>query len=525
MMIFFEGNRRTAGAYRGSSPFGKERLSTALVAAMGIATAACSSDVVLENAADAGILPGADAEAPSATDASVPPPSPDAAAATSHLRVSSTLVDFAKVACGAVGTAPSVTISNDGGAALTWSATLRRGAPFSIVGAAAGTLAAGASTTLTLAFDAPSGVRSRSAFTDAVLLDDGIDTTQDEQITVRAQLSGADLAFTRATIDFGSVDVNGTPATRAVALENRGDQPATVSFDSQAQGPFSLVYGAGTGSTIALAPNAATSGIVARFAPDADGPASASFAVVASGTVCTTPTDTLELTGEGISSDLRVNEPELDFGLVACGATGNAKTLVLSNSGTAAVSYTLTLVKGAASPFTLSRTSGSLNPNANQSVTVTPKAIPAPTSSAIDTASNAFGDALRIVELGGTVHTVDLLQTAKGAVFSVLPASVSVPATQVGSSRDYTVNLLNTGSARAHVQYTLTPLDGPFRTSRALGPTPVDANDSLVDTITFEPLTAGTFGASLTWSLVPVPGEVLCAPMPASIAISGTATP
>ena len=173
-----------------------------------------------------------------------------------------------------------------------------------------------------------------------------------------------------------------------------------------------------------------------------------------------------------------MSDPELDFGLVACGATGTPKNLVLTNAGTAAVTYAASLVKGAASPFTLSRASGSMNANGTQSIVVTPKAVPAPTSSAVDTSDNAFGDVLRIVEPG-----------------------------------------------RAHVQYTLTPLSGPFRSTRPLGPTPVDANDSLVDTLTFEPASAASFNATITWSLVAVPGEVLCAPMPAAITVQGTATP
>lgn len=489
---------------------------------------ACSSDTILdESAPDAGILPDGGAPAdggPAVADAGTG--DRDAAPGVSPLRVSASSVDFGAVACGGSGAPKTVTVTNGGTRPVTWSAALQRTAPFAIQGPLGGVLAAGASAQLTIAFEAPTGLRSGTGITDALVVDDGDDATPDVQVTVRGELAGADLAFSSPAIDFGSIDVNGLAATRPVSLENRGNRAATVTFDQLTSGPFAIALGAGGATTMSLAPSVTPSGIVARFDPDSDGLASTSFTLVATGPVCTSTTDTLDLTGTGVSSDLRVNEPELDWGLVSCGAAGAPKSLVLSNSGTAAVSYTLTLAKGASSPFTLSRSAGSLAIGASQSVTVTPKAIPAPTSAAVDTSDDAFGDVLRITEPSGTVHTVSLLQTAKGAVFQVLPASVAFPSTAVGSSRDYSVNLINVGSGRARVQYTLTPLSGPFRSSRALGPVPVEGqNDSLVDTITFEPTQAGTFSATLAWSYVAAPGEVLCAPMPAAIPITGTATP
>jgi hypothetical protein len=440
--------------------------------------------------------------------------------------VSALTVDFGEVTCGTEGAPRSVTLTNGGARAVTWSAALQRSAPFAIQGARGGVLAPGASASITLAFEAPTGLRSGTGITDALVLADDDDATPDVQITVRGELAGADLVFTTSSLDFGSVDVNGPAASRPVPLENRGNRPANVGFDQLASGPFTVALGAAGAASLTLAPNASPSGIVARFAPDADGLASASFTLVATGAVCTEPSGSLDLSGTGVSSDLRVSEPELDWGLVNCGATGAPKTLTLSNSGTASVAYTLTLAKGRSSPFTLSRTSGTLAVNASQSVTVTPTAIPTSSGAAVDTSDNAFGDVLRITEAGGNVRTVTLFQTAKGAVFQVLPASVAFPSTAVGASRDYSINLLNIGSGRARVQYTLTPLSGPFRSSRALGPVPVEGqNDSLVDTITFEPTQPGTFGATLAWSFVAAPGEVLCGPMPAPIAITGTATP
>lgn len=528
MVIIFGDSLKAAKAYRGSAPLGKERLLGAFGRAAGLALvaflAACSSDTILESAADAGNLPDADPQA----DASLPPDGgvSDASVAA-PLQLSTTTLDFGDVPCASDSPPQTLTITNPGRAAVRWSVRLQRGAPFAFDGATSGTLAAGASVAVKVLVESTRGVRAGSAFTDALLVDDEDDATPSIQATLRAQLSGADFVFTDPTIDFGNIDVAGTPASRAVALENQGTAAATVSFDQQASGPFSLVYGASAGATsVTLAPGAASSGIVARFDPDSDGPATASFTLVTQGAVCTVPNVRLELTGTGVSSDLRVSEPELDWGLVACGATASAKTLSLSNVGTAAVNYTLTLAKGAASPFTLSRTSGALNPNASQSVTITPKAVPAPTSTAVDTSDNAFGDVLRVREPSGTEHTVDLLQTAKGAVFQVLPASVSFPSTAVGSSRDYAINIVNVGSARARVQYTIAPANGPFRGSTPLGPQPVEGqNDSLVNTITFEPTTAGTFNATLTWSHVPLQGEVLCGPMPAAIPITATATP
>lgn len=528
MVIIFGDSLEAAKAYRASAPLGKERLLRRAGRFMALGAvaflAACSSDTLIESAPDAGDLPDAqpESDASIATDAGAPD-----ASTTAALLLSDGTLDFGDVSCGTDSAPKALTITNRGRSAVTWSARLQRGNPFVIDGASSGTLAAGASVAVKVVFESTRGVRAGSAFTDALIVDDEDPATPPSQATLRGQLAGADFVFTSATIAFGNIDVAGTPASRAVALENQGTAAATVSFDQHSSGPFSLAYGTSASATsVSLAPGASSSGIVARFDPDSDGPASASFTLVTQGPVCTVPSESLELTGTGVSSDLRVSEPELDWALVACGATGSAKVLNLSNVGTAAVSYTLTLAKGAASPFTLSRTSGTLNPSASQNVTVTPKAIPSPTATAIDTSDNAFGDVLRIREPSGTEHTVDLLQTAKGAVFQVLPASVTFPSTAVGSSRDFAVNIVNVGSARARVQYTLTPASGPFRGSTPLGPQPVEGqNDSLVNTITFEPTAAGTFNATLTWTHVPLQGEGLCGPMPAPVAITATATP
>jgi hypothetical protein len=529
MVVIFGKALRAVGSYRVSKPFGKERLLVPMLAVMAAAEACSTDTIVEESATDAGIIPdgGAGSDAGAAPIDGGSNRDGQVAPGVSALRVSTSSVEFGAVECGSEATPKTLTLTNTSARAVTWSAALQRSAPFRLDGPRGGVLAPGATTTITVAFEAPTGLRSGTGITDALVIDDGDDGTADAQVTVRGELAGADLAFTTTTLSFGSVDVNGAPASRPVPLENRGNRPATVTFDQLASGPFTIAFGVAGAATMTLAPGASPSGAVARFAPDSDGLAAASFTLVATGAVCTEPAASLDLSGTGVSSDLRVSEPELDWGLVNCGATGTPKTLTLSNSGTASVAYTLALAKGAASPFSLSRASGNLAASASQSVTITPRPIPAPSSAAIDTSSDGFGDVLRITEAGGNVRTVSLLQTAKGAVFQVLPTSVAFPGTTaVGSSRDYSVNLLNIGSGRARVQYTLTPLSGPFRSSRALGPVPVEGqNDSLVDTITFEPTRAGTFAATLTWSFVAAPGEVLCGPMPAAIPITGTATP
>ncbi len=529
MVIFSRTISNLVASYIGAGRLGKERLFFGLTAALVLGLSGCSSDVVLGNDVPPGNIPedagdGGPGPGNGASDAATGASDGRAdAAAPSGLHASLAVVDFEKVPCGSSAPGRSFSLANTGTATTAWSVALRRGDPFQISGPTAGSLAAGASVQIALIFTAPTGVRSASAFNDALLIDDSDDATTDEQITVRAQVSGADLVFTTAVVNFGTTDIAGPARSRAIALENRGDLAATIAFDQQSQGPFALFF-VGGGNSLVLAPGAATSGIRADFQPTVEGLAAASFTLMPSGAICTAPSDSLDLSGEGISSDLRTSEPELDFGLVGCGTAASPRTVTLSNAGTAPVSYTLALVKGAASPFTLSRANGTLAAGASQALIVTPKPVPAPAASAVNTSANAFGDVLTITEPGGTVHTMDLLQTARGAVFSVLPASVVFPSTVVGNERDYNINLDNLGSGRARVQYTITPVNGPFRSTRPLGPIPVDAADSLVDTITFEPLSAGSFSATLTWTLVPVAGEVLCAPMPASIAISAVAT-
>jgi hypothetical protein len=147
-------------------------------------------------------------------------------------------------------------------------------------------------------------------------------------------------------------------------------------------------------------------------------------------------------------------------------------------------------------------------------VTVTPKAIPAVSS----TTADAFGDTLTISASGGPInetHTVALHETAQGAVLTLNPSSLAFTG---NGSKNFTVN--NAGNLPANYTLALSG-DDPGRFS--VSPTSGTANggSSVTETVTYARpglYLGGTFTANVTFSS----SVGLCAPLPGSIPLSGS---
>jgi hypothetical protein len=127
------------------------------------------------------------------------------------------------------------------------------------------------------------------------------------------------------------------------------------------------------------------------------------------------------LTGNG-TNNVKVNPTTLDFGFTNCGATALPQTLQITANGQA-LNYMTSLAKGANTPFTLSAASGTVAAQATATITVTPKAIPFPST----TGANGFGDVLTISSdiPGDTPHAVALNQTARGAILVFSPLTIT----------------------------------------------------------------------------------------------------
>ena len=186
---------------------------------------------------------------------------------------------FGSVDLGGTAAELSVTVKNPGTAELSGLAVIVDGpdsGDFSVSGPLATSLAPGESTTFTVSF-APGAAGTRNAALhlasndadenpfDLALTGDGVAVPE---IAVE-QPAGTDLADGTAELDFGSVDLGGTPAELSVTVKNPGTAELSglaVIVDGPDSGDFSVSGPLAT----SLAPNESTTFTVS-FAPGAAG--------------------------------------------------------------------------------------------------------------------------------------------------------------------------------------------------------------------------------------------------------------
>lgn len=238
----------------------------------------------------------------------------------------------------------------------------------------------------------------------------------------------------------------------------------------------------------------------------------------------TTVVDAAETPNDADVTDSDAGSPFIsptvvDFGSVNCGTTATAKTFTIKNPTQDTVEWAASLSKGTNSSFTIAPTSGSLAPGGSVVVTATPAKIPATAS----TAANGFGD-LVFVSIGTSTTSVQLLQSARGAVLAFVPTSLafgSVPI-GIGGGSSSTIGVFNSGNADANVTLSLTGSSSyslPSGNSQTLTTMPGVTTTSLV---TFTPPAALSYSAEI--ALATASADVLCAPLPSPLALSGKGT-
>jgi hypothetical protein len=241
--------------------------------------------------------------------------------------------DFGAVTLGAAPAVRTVVLSNSGTAALTPLSVAVSGAGFSVANGCAGTLAAGASCTLTLRF-APQSTGAASGL---------LTVTSNAAGSPRSlALSGSGdpvplpvLAWTAGAPSHAFVDTYvGAPSTAvAYTMVNQGPGAVTINsigFTGANAADF-LVDSACASAGSVLAVNQSCD-ISLRFAPADMGPRSARLNVVSSGT---NPV-AVELAGNGVSlAGAALSLSSQALSVPAYG--GAAAPLTLTNSGTAAV--------------------------------------------------------------------------------------------------------------------------------------------------------------------------------------------
>jgi len=395
-----------------------------------------------------------------------------AALVTSQPGAGGTL-SFGSEPCGA-GSVPGrdVTLSNAGNAAYAYAATLGAGAasPFVIVSGANGTVppaaAAPGSATISVRPDLGS-VTTPGTLSDTLTIAPVSGTGQTMTIGLSVLVTGAVLRWGDVPGAFQNAVSGGTAQSQAVAVANTGNAPAnpvlSVSGQSASYGPFSVQTplpvpvpgGTSATASIAFAPRAGDL--------DTD-TAQLSMAAGAGDLLCGALPSAVSLSGTGRAAGLTVSAADLTFGtdgFVPCapdGASAAAQNLVLGNSGGTALTWQATLGR-TASTFTVSPSTGTLQPGDSQTVVVTPLPIPFPAS----TAPDAYGDVLSLTTslAGDAGRTVALHLTARGAILSFQPAAPidfgEVPLTTTASAG---LSIANEGNIAAGATVTASTISG-----------------------------------------------------------------
>jgi hypothetical protein len=339
-------------------------------------------------------------------------------------------------------------------------------------------------------------------------------------LTATESAQGAILAFDTSSIPFGDVPVS-TSQSAAFHLVNTGSLPAKVDLElgpsSSNQFSVSPASGQTVSSNLTLTADA-------TFTPTSAGPANAVIVVQPDPTtvLCAPAPAPLSLVGIGENGGLSVSAQSLTFGPTSCGTTAAAQTLKLTNIGNSALVWDLTISNTSPSPYVVSpTTTGSLAAGASVTLTVTPGPIPAQSS----VQQNFYADTITINTdvIGDLPHVVSLSQTAKGAILAFNPENLSFGDVPVNTSGSQPFQVINTGNAGATVKLAASAPFGVTLMGQP-GGTATVAGGGVVDfTGTFSPGTSTTTQSG-TIALSDGASDVLCAPLPPALTVSGTGT-
>lgn len=222
-----------------------------------------------------------------------------------------------------------------------------------------------------------------------------------------------------------------------------------------------------------------------------------------------------------------VSVSALDFGEVDCGKTGEAKTFTISNPSGAAVSFTSELVKGGASPYTLSPPSGSVPAGGSVDVTVTPKAVPVPSA----TTGNALGDTVKLT-IGPTNAQVDLKQTAHGVSLKLVTNSGTDfgNVSKTAGAVSLPIQVANAGNQAAPITLSIVPDPASDGGPNAFAivdtiavPNPTTATPGLTPAqVSFTPAEVASYNGKVHLEIGA--GVALCDVAPADVTFQGKGT-
>ena len=244
------------------------------------------------------------------------------------------------------------------------------------------------------------------------------------------------VTLSATSLSFAPTTVGASSGSQTVTVTNSGTAAVTItSIGVTGTGASSFVFANSCGASLAVAASCTIHG---HFAPTATGALLATITITDS---ASTSPQTIALSGTGLTPPVTLSATSISFASVVVGSSGNSYSVTLTNTGTAAVTFTSIAVTGAdASSFVFANSCGtSLAVGANCSIhghfaPVVGGALTAAVT-IIDSASNSP----QSIALSGTGLAPKVTLSASTLTFA---------ATTVGSiSASQTVILTNTGTA------------------------------------------------------------------------------
>ena len=466
-------------------------------------------------------------------DGTVITPIPDGA--TSGLSLSSNTIDFGLSECG--GVAPknqTLTLTNTSTGPITYGIAVS-GDQFSLAGAGdggasattSGTIPPGQSANVTLA---ASGV---SAFATAGgLVEGALQVVTDAPgqklfvVDLKVTAQGAQLTMIPGTANFGLV-TGGTQANLNVGFRNNGNAPVSVIFDEVPFFPLTLQSDDDAGAGFTVNPSSTTM-LAATYQSDGESSPSQDIGFHTVGVVCGgNPPSSITLMGQASSTgSVSITPGIVTFdvggtGFVPCGQASTPRSFTVANStasGTPDLFITSVKVTSGAFAVTpgVDTSDGSagitLTQGNSQVFTVTPSAVnaPAPTS------PNALQGTVDISYSGvasGT-FTVQLSQTAQGAVLAFDPSSIAFG----NAPLDFpTMQLLGvTNSGNAAVGLTLAVTGSPYFTVSPSSSFSVNTPGGS-STVSFLPVATGASNGTISLT----PSGSVCSSPPPGVVLTG----
>jgi hypothetical protein len=344
---------------------------------------------------------------------------------------------FPSTNVGATSAPQNITITNTGtGNAATLTRSNSNATEFLASGTctSAGSLAMGASCTLTVAFK-PSGGGSRS----------GTYTLASGSNNVVVSFSGTGVAAAAPSVSasptslsFGSISVGSTSGTQTVTVSNSGSGDATdMSYPAA---PASFIKGGTCAGSVLVAGTSCT--VTFRYSPAAAGATNATYTINGGGA-----SNPISLSGTGVAASpaaLSAAPTTLSFGSVTVGATSSGQQVTVTNTGgSAATGVTVGNSNAAEFPVSANTCGAALAAGGTCTFSVAYK----PGAAGADAASltiGATGVASVTVNLSGTGTA------APTANLQAAPATVAFGSVTIGqTSAGTTVTITNSGGAAA----------------------------------------------------------------------------